>query len=145
MGESKRRKMLDPDYGKPRSLLLNKAIATQSTLSIIDEFKIHFEEKRYLDELARKKMKRCLDKLERLKSKSGYQEGVILLFKACLNQDESYNDTLQQLEDIKKAGNLIYETRGINGLCDDSLWNFIPKSMERVVDVAWDKIGEWRC
>lgn len=55
MGESKRRKMLDPDYGKPRSLLLNKAIATQSTLSIIDEFKIHFEEKRYLDELARKK------------------------------------------------------------------------------------------
>ena len=91
----------------------------------------------------RKKMESRLGKLEKQKSKSEYQKGLILLFKSCLNQDKSYDDTDQQWEDIKNAGKIIYHCKGMAGLSDDYIWTCLPDSIRGTVFLAWDGIGEW--
>lgn len=45
---------------------------------------------------------------------------------------------------VKKAGKLLYETEGNKGMQDRLLWSFIPKSCQRLIDIYWDGIGDWK-
>lgn len=93
---------------------------------------------------ARQSMASKLSELQKLKTKTTHQKALILLFSACLNQDKDYDDTDRQSNDIKMAGNMIYQEKGMNGLHSNYIWDSMPKSMYRVVDCLWDGIGDWR-
>lgn len=93
---------------------------------------------------ARKKMNEKLKRLKKEKFPTQYQKGLILLFSACLNQDPSYDDTDQQTEDIKKAGQMINESKGIKGMSSSYIWDCMPKRMSGSVACFWHGIGEWK-
>lgn len=108
------------------------------------EFLEHCKQMKEKETKARKLMEKRLNDLKQLKSTTDYEKGLILLFSACLNQDVTYDDTEKQWNDLKKAGILIYNAKGMRGLHGDYIWDCMPKSIDRVVDMAWDGIGEWR-
>ena len=61
-----------------------------------------------------------------------------------LNEDPSYDDTDQQTEDIKKAGHMINESKGIKGMSSSYIWDCMPKRMSGSVACFWHGIGEWK-
>lgn len=58
------------------------------------------------------------------------------------NDSIEYADKSNSL--IRKAGELVYEVDGDEGLEDGLIWSFIPDYFSRVVDLCFDGIGEWR-
>jgi hypothetical protein len=53
----------------------------------------------------------------------------------------------QTNKDIRKGGELIYSYGphpSTNNMYNCAIWNFIPKSLKRVVEFTWSGIGTWR-
>lgn len=63
----------------------------------------------------------------------------------CIRKDphngDYYNE--QNHQNLKKGGQILYDTEGMRGMHDDLLWSFIPKRYRREIDIAWNGIGEW--
>ncbi|WP_414553459.1 hypothetical protein [Anabaena sp. CCY 0017] len=45
---------------------------------------------------------------------------------------------------IKESAQTMYEADGDRGMRDPLIWLFIPKKKHRIIDHAFDGIGEWR-
>jgi hypothetical protein len=45
---------------------------------------------------------------------------------------------------LKDAGKMLYDSEGMQGMFDDLFWSFIPDRYRRTIDMAWDGIGEWQ-
>lgn len=75
---------------------------------------------------------------------TGIEKGKIILFYSIVCKAENYDDSPAQWNDFKKAGKLIYEAGGDSAMHDPTIWNFVPKTVERSIDMAWDGIGQWR-
>lgn len=56
-------------------------------------------------------------------------------------ETESCEKNIQLLKD---AGKMLYESEGMDGMYDDLLWSFIPDRYHRSIDMAWDGIGLWQ-
>ena len=63
----------------------------------------------------------------------------------CVNADPDnenrYNE--DNLNDLKRAGHLLYEFDGMNGMHDEYIWSFIPERYQIDINYAWNGIGEW--
>lgn len=72
-----------------------------------------------------------------------------LVYKECLACLESENPTAYEYDEgaIKKAGFILLNEKGepdTNNMHDRLFWSFIPKSEQRIIDVLWDGIGDWK-
>ncbi|NET47008.1 hypothetical protein [Okeania sp. SIO2B3] len=64
-----------------------------------------------------------------------YDRARILFYSGLLEEDNIK---------IKEAGKILYENEGMEGMYDNLLWSFVPKSWHRYVDILWNGIGQWR-
>ncbi|MDJ0719028.1 MAG: hypothetical protein QNJ54_33190 [Prochloraceae cyanobacterium] len=71
-----------------------------------------------------------------------FEKARLLLYESLLplenNQPAQVNLTL-----VKEAGQIIYEAKGMKGMKDKLLWNFIPKSCYQLIHKTWNGIGKW--
>lgn len=78
------------------------------------------------------------------------QEGVYpaarrLLYSALLPlKNFNHVTTDEEAQQIRQAGEMLYEAEGMAGLHDSLLWMFIPKSVHGIVEQIWDGVGEWK-
>lgn len=78
-----------------------------------------------------------------------YKIGRFLTLKyiiTCVKNDPDNGDYYdpENVSQLKKAGRLLYEADGMNGMHDGLVWSFIPKRYRREIDMAWNGIGEWK-
>lgn len=159
MGEAKRRKKLDPNYGKTiktqqQSIKTEEKPLTDEEKQRQKEIKNFFKE---IEEMEKKLNLLPLGSEERewLKLKmelkglnfwkqyktSSYAKARKMLYEAILPLEYSENFDSNQ---VKKAGELLNEIEGEAGMQDNLLWSFIPKSCQRLIDICWDGIGDWK-
>jgi len=83
------------------------------------------------------------------KIKDAYKIARMKIFEYILNcvkddpiEGDYYNEENIQL--LKDAGKMLYDSKGMKGMYDEMLWSFIPDRYRRPIDMAWDGIGEWQ-
>jgi hypothetical protein len=74
---------------------------------------------------------------------SDYQMARKLLYESLLPLEKDRNASVDE-KTIRKAGELLYKSEGMNGMHDRLLWAFIPKECHRFIECYWDGIGDWK-
>ena len=133
MGEAKRRKKLDPTFG----------VVPRKAKEASDEFIVTMQA-RALEERQRwESMKGELAGIKRLGANTPYQKARLILYEALLPLENNPQAEIKE-ELVREAGQILFQSEGMKGLYDTLLWLFIPKSCNRIIDILWDGIGEWR-
>ena len=78
---------------------------------------------------------------------SNYQAARVLLYKTLLEErDNLEQDSIASKKvdiNIRKAGEMLYASGGMNYMHDPLLWSFIPRHIRRHIDYIWSGIGDW--
>lgn len=137
MGEAKRRKKLDPTFG----------VVSRKVKEAADEFIVKKQaelQARAIEEMQRwESMKAELAGIKRLGANTPYQKARMMLYESLLPLENNPEAEIKE-EVVREAGLILFESEGMKGLYDRLLWLFIPKSCNRIIDILWDGIGEWR-
>ena len=76
---------------------------------------------------------------------SDFDKARLILFSA-LSQcwDDRYKILDPEIENqIKQAGRMLYDFDGMEGMHDELVWAFLPKSLGGEVEIIWNGIGDW--
>lgn len=147
--------------GRKRKIKLErKAIkAEQATLEdlvgkeLLEEIRFAAAYQRYQDEKLLVDMEKELNGIRRLfnannNNKTPLQAARELIYSTLLEgvKAKGLHDKDDEInfDNLKKAGQLLYDAEGMRGLRDPLLWAFIPKCLQRTIDIAFDGIGEWK-
>jgi hypothetical protein len=78
---------------------------------------------------------------------SSYQAARVLLYETLLEERDNLEQdcsTSKKVDvNIRKAGEMLYASGGMNYLHDPLLWSFIPRHIRRHIDYIWSGIGDW--
>ena len=94
-------------------------------------------------------MKKECDAIVKNKSdlSSPYQAARVLLYKTLLEEKDNLKQDANISKkvdlNIRKAGEMLYASGGMNDMHDRLLWIFIPPYLRRYIDYNWNGIGEW--
>ena len=88
---------------------------------------------------------RCLlASVTKLKPKTPYRLARFVVYTCIAQEDFDVIEIPPESFDlIKKAGCVLYDDEGLQGLRDPLLWSFIPKNWHRRIEEAWCGIGSW--
>lgn len=94
------------------------------------------------------KMKKQISKIKKRKPTNDLRiktirEAHLSIYNALLVLENNPGATVD-MKAIKEAARALYSVGGDKLLHDDLLWLFIPRGEQRIVDVAFDGVGEWR-
>ena len=162
MGEAKRRKKLDPTWGKKTGLNWKQLKRIREEFSPprpvapdphLPDLKVNclddwdasswrweYEQDPIPWQLMQKELNAIDERIRKGWSVTPYQHGQAELFRAlipCVTEGDANYDLL------KSAGESLWESGGSRDMFD-ALSAWTPRCCHRLVDVVWDGIGDWK-
>lgn len=79
--------------------------------------------------------------LKDLQTNRLFETAKLFLYEALLPSEDNASAAID-LAKIRQAGEIIYNAKGMAGMRDTRLWNFIPKSCYNLINETWNNIGK---
>ena len=79
--------------------------------------------------------------LKHLHTNRLFERARLSLYEALLPRENNPNAGID-LAKIREAGVIIYNAKGMAGMRERTLWNFIPKSCYNLINETWNDIAK---